>query len=246
MPAVNYDWDDVEDNIVEEYDDAGVTVAEYTTEPGLYGNVISQNRSGVESQFHFDALGSTLVFTDNNQQVTDTRAYSAFGETTESTGSIGCPFQYVGANGYYRHTNIGAYMARRRPYEPIRARWSTIDPQFPTASAHPYTYANNSPNNVVDPSGLLSCDIEPQSLILQQCAAAITCSIFCPFVKVGEIYIACAPGFLVAALGVHARLAEETCCRLPIPDWAKHGCVVGLVRGSAQQIPFYIGLCTVW
>src|SRR5688500_1645427 len=44
MVAVNYDWDELEDNIDEEYDDAGVTVAEYTTEPARFGNVIGQRR----------------------------------------------------------------------------------------------------------------------------------------------------------------------------------------------------------
>ena len=41
MVAVNYDWDELEDNIDEEYDDAGIAVAEYTTEPGQFGNVVS-------------------------------------------------------------------------------------------------------------------------------------------------------------------------------------------------------------
>jgi hypothetical protein len=33
MVAVNYLWDELEDNIDEEYDDSGNSVAEYTTEP---------------------------------------------------------------------------------------------------------------------------------------------------------------------------------------------------------------------
>lgn len=46
MTIVNYDWDEDEDNIVEEYDDTGATIAEYTTEPDLFGNVISQRLGG--------------------------------------------------------------------------------------------------------------------------------------------------------------------------------------------------------
>lgn len=49
MVAINYDWDELEDNIDEEYDDTGNTIAEYTTEPQLYGNVISQNRTSAPS-----------------------------------------------------------------------------------------------------------------------------------------------------------------------------------------------------
>jgi hypothetical protein len=70
--------------------------AEYTTG---HGNLISQNRQGVESQYHFDALGSTLALTDDNQQVTDTNAYSAFGEVTEQTGTTSNSFQYGGQKG---------------------------------------------------------------------------------------------------------------------------------------------------
>ena len=32
MPTVNYDWDELEDNIVEEFDDVGATIAEYDAE----------------------------------------------------------------------------------------------------------------------------------------------------------------------------------------------------------------------
>ena len=56
--------------------------AEYTAEPGLYGNIISQNWGGVESQLHYDAQGSTLAVTDDNQSVTDTFAYTAFCQST--------------------------------------------------------------------------------------------------------------------------------------------------------------------
>ena len=66
MTIVNYDWDEIENNIVEEYDDAGATVAEYTTEPDLYGNVVSQRRNGDDGIYHFDGQGSTLALTDVN------------------------------------------------------------------------------------------------------------------------------------------------------------------------------------
>jgi hypothetical protein len=75
MSRTYFFWDPLSDNILQERDESGTVTAEYTTEPGLYGNVISQNRGGVESQYHFDPQGSTLALTDDNQQVTDTYAY---------------------------------------------------------------------------------------------------------------------------------------------------------------------------
>jgi len=46
MVAVNYLWNPINDNIVREFDDSGTTIAEYTTEPDPYGNVITQYRNG--------------------------------------------------------------------------------------------------------------------------------------------------------------------------------------------------------
>ena len=74
MPEINFFWDPLSDNILQERDETGAVTAEYTAEPGLYGNIISQNRGGAESQFHYDAQGSTLAVTDDNQNVTDTFA----------------------------------------------------------------------------------------------------------------------------------------------------------------------------
>ena len=126
MPEINFFWDPLSDNILQERDETGAVTAEYTAEPGLYGNIISQNRGGVESQFHYDAQGSNLAVTDDKQNVTDTFAYTAFGEVTESTGSTVFPFQYIGRSGYYRDILTGQYLVRRRAYEPARARWLTL------------------------------------------------------------------------------------------------------------------------
>jgi RHS repeat-associated protein len=160
MPVVNYDWDELEDNIVEEYDDAGATIADYTTEPDHFGNVISQHRGGQSSFFHYDGQGSTLAVTDEDQNVTDTRAYSAFGETAESAGDALVPFQYSGQKGYYRDGLTGQYLVRRRPYEPAKGRWSSPDPvPLRFASVNKYEYGSNAVLMATDPSGLIVADI---------------------------------------------------------------------------------------
>jgi RHS repeat-associated protein len=159
MPRTYFFWDPVSDNILQERDDDGNVTAEYTTEPGLHGNLISQNRGGVESQYHFDPQGSTLALTDDNQNVTDTYGYNAFGEVTERTGSTVNPFQYIGQKGYYRDNLTGQYLARRRPYEPETARWLTVDDvELVFAGNHAYVYVNNRPVILVDPSGLAPID----------------------------------------------------------------------------------------
>jgi RHS repeat-associated protein len=121
-------------------------------------------RGGVESQFHYDAQGSTLAVTDDNQNVTDTFAYSAFGEVTERTGTTEVPFQYIGRQGYYTDGLSGQIMVRERPYEPARARWPVVDPRsairIASTKAGAYVYADNNPNQNVDPSGLISIRID--------------------------------------------------------------------------------------
>jgi hypothetical protein len=128
MVAVNFDWDELEDNIDEEYDDAGSTIAEYTTEPEHYGNVVSQRRSGQSTFLHCDGLGSALALTNAAGAVTDTNAYTAFGEVTEQTGSTGNPFQYIGRNGFYTDVTIGTINARRRVYSASLGQWLSVLP----------------------------------------------------------------------------------------------------------------------
>jgi RHS repeat-associated protein len=153
MPEINFFWDPLSDNILQERDETGAVTAEYTAEPGLYGNIISQNRGGVESQFHYDAQGSTLAVTDDNQNVTDTFAYTAFGEVTERTGTSEVPFQYIGQKGYYR--DDGSTYVRARRYSTTTIRWLSRDPLGTRRrSANVYSYVLNAPLAAIDPSGL--------------------------------------------------------------------------------------------
>ena len=156
MTAVNYLWNPLNDNIVAEYDDAGNTIAEYTTEPEQFGNVVSQRRSGVDSYYHYDGVGSTLAVTDSTGAVTDTRSYTAFGETTEQTGTTVIPYQYVGRNGYYRDEELGQYSVRHRNFRPNKASWDSVDPLLTSQMSSPYVYSHNDPLARIDPSGLIA------------------------------------------------------------------------------------------
>ena len=154
MTAVNYLWNPINDNIVEEFDDMGNTITEYTTEPDQFGDVISQYRDGQESFYHTDSQGSTLALTNAAGDVTDTYAYSAFGEVTAHTGSTVNPFQYIGQKGYYRDQETGEHEVRRRVYQSLSARWYSKDPHDTDELLNKYTYGNLDPLNVIDPSGL--------------------------------------------------------------------------------------------
>jgi RHS repeat-associated protein len=186
--ATHFFWDPVEDNVVQERDDNGVITVEYATEPYLYGNLISQNRGGVERQYHFDSQGSTLALTDDNQQITDTYAYTAFGEVSERIGTTVTWFQYMGKMGYFRDEEIGEYNARRRSHFAKQGCWLSPDPSASNtelgivfgaikyAMWPNYIYCRNQPTILSDPSGLQEC----AAVEVPRCTKAEGCWRFSP------------------------------------------------------------------
>jgi len=154
MAVTNYFWDMESDNVLMESDEAGVTTAVYTHEPGQYGKLISQYRGGETSFYHFDGQGSTRALTDPSQNVTDTYVYDAWGEEVASTGTTVNPFQWIGAVGYYRNPETATYYIRARAYAPETGRWLSRDPiGFAGNDRNLYEYVNSRPMIGVDPTG---------------------------------------------------------------------------------------------
>lgn len=155
MPETNYFWDEMEDNVMEEFDENGNTIVAYDNEPALYGSVLSQDRGGEKRYFHFDGQGSTTELTDSTGAVTDLRRFSAFGDSMETSGSTAFPFQYCGAVGYYALGDAPrTYYVRARLLFTQLHRWSSQDPLSLHTSAHAYIYVLSRPLDLVDPSGL--------------------------------------------------------------------------------------------
>jgi len=158
MPHVSYFWDEIEDNLVEEFDgDAGATIASYTTEPTLYGSALSQNRSGQKRHYQFDGQGNTTELTDVSGAVTDTRRYTAFGEPTVSTGSTPTPFGFGGRLGYHSSVSTTRLSIRRRNLSLANMRWDSRDPNGTVyCSESSYVYSANRPLVRIDPSGIIA------------------------------------------------------------------------------------------
>jgi YD repeat-containing protein len=116
-------WDELSDNVAAEYEDGVLSVA-YTHEPGLYGDLLSQNRNGVTSYYHYDGRGDTVALTDDAGNVTDTKEYDAWGNVISSTGSTATPYQFLGRSGY--QTGIGAVFSRGRTYYPSVGRFGDL------------------------------------------------------------------------------------------------------------------------
>ena len=150
MAKTTYVWDELSDSVIEEYED-GVLSVSYDHEPGLYGNLLSQNRNGVTSYYHYDGRGDTVALTDDSGNVTDTKEYDAWGNVIASTGSSVTPYQFGGQHGY--QTGYSGVYIRARMFQPIVARWESVDPIgfFDGTNRYlPYFTPNGS-----DPSGLL-------------------------------------------------------------------------------------------
>ncbi len=157
MPVTHYVWDELSDNVLKEVNDTVATVAEYTNEPGQFGELISQRRDSTDNYFHFDAQGSTRQLTSDDETETDSYSYSAFGETVAISGSTDNPYRYNGAVGYYTDQETNVTYVRMRMYQPTVGRWLSEDALgVNTYRPNPYAYADNQPLNMTDPSGLLA------------------------------------------------------------------------------------------
>ena len=153
MAKTTYVWDELSDNVIEEYED-GVLSVSYDHEPGLYGNLLSQNRNGVTSYYHYDGRGDTVALTDDSGNVTDTKEYDAWGNVIASTGSTVTPYQFGGRHGY-QTGKTGVYI-RARTYQPTIARWCVSRVQqfrFNVFQLNGYAYIISSLRNVQDNSG---------------------------------------------------------------------------------------------
>ncbi len=136
--------------VLEERDNLDSLTASY-----VYGDdLISQDRAGTISYYHYDGLGSTRALTDDSGTVTDTYTYEAFGSLIYSTGSTQNRYLFTGEQ---YDPNAGFYYLRARYYDPKMGRFLTTDAfegkLFEPISLHKYMYANMNPVMFVDPTG---------------------------------------------------------------------------------------------
>ncbi len=63
------------------------------------GEIVSETRNGVVSDYIPDPLGSTAKLVNDSMQVTDTFEYWPYGEVKSHIGSNPTPFQFGGTLG---------------------------------------------------------------------------------------------------------------------------------------------------
>jgi len=117
--------------------------------------------SGQASYYrHTDHLGSSRFASTSSQTLYSDTAYSPFGETYASSGSIDASF-----TGQNQDTTAGLYDFPYREYDPNQSRWTSPDPAGPAAvdptnpqSWSRYSYVLNNPLAFVDLTGLVCVD----------------------------------------------------------------------------------------
>jgi RHS repeat-associated protein len=164
------------------------------------------------SYYHFDALGSTRMLTDETGHITDTYTYDAWGNVTPGQNNVTSqPYQYVGQLGYYTHyqdSNLPLLQLGVRFYDPGTGRFGQVDPLVDGLNA--YMYVKDRPTVGTDPNGLQW----PNFLCRLACGAAAEAVIHACHKYGGSIQYSCIQSALAAEL-----ICDHNCEQLGCPSF---------------------------
>lgn len=105
--------------------------------------------------YHYNAIGSTIAITDQEQNLVNKYAYAPFGEILNEEEDIPQPFKFVGRYGVMYEESNGLYYMGARYYDPSDGRFISEDPiGFESGEVNLFAYAGNNPMLVIDPLGL--------------------------------------------------------------------------------------------
>jgi RHS repeat-associated protein len=109
--------------------------------------------------YHGDHLGSATTVTDGSGTVVARKVFAPFGATLYESATIADPFGLGGQ----RRESSGLYDMKARKQAPNLSMFVAPDPSDEPDSVRPqslnrYSYADNSPTNLIDPTGFASVD----------------------------------------------------------------------------------------
>jgi RHS repeat-associated protein len=104
------------------------------------------------SYYHYDAVGSTRMLTDDSQNPRASYPQTAFGEQLVENITVVNPFRFIGRLGYYFDPGTGLFQVRQRAYNPVESRWLSQDPSQDDENV--FRYVHNNPLLHVDAHGL--------------------------------------------------------------------------------------------
>jgi RHS repeat-associated protein len=122
--------------------------ASYLYGPG--GLPVEQIEGETPTYIHHDQLGSTRLLTNATGEAVGKFTYGAYGKLEASSGTATTP---LGFAGQYTDPQTGMEYLRARFYDPATGQFMSRDP-IEALTGQPYSYALDSPLNLVDPGGL--------------------------------------------------------------------------------------------
>ncbi len=151
--VTNYAWDELSTygDVIAELDNNGAVTTRY-----VLGNnrLIFQEQGSTPSYYLADAQGSTRALANSAGSVTDSYAYTAFGELYAQTGTTANNYLYTGQQ---FDSATGLYSLRARYYHPSLGRFFSRDTfainHYSPFELNRYVYGINNPLGYFDPSG---------------------------------------------------------------------------------------------
>ena len=127
----------------------------------LGDKLIAETDSGAGTSYaHTDALGSPVGRTSSSGQLLSRTRYEPYGKTAAGVNPGSNGFTGVGFTGHVNDADTGLVYMQQRYYDPMAARFLSVDPVTTDANAGQrfsrYEYGNNNPYRYKDPDGRLA------------------------------------------------------------------------------------------
>jgi len=112
-----------------------------------------------------DHLGSVRATVNEGGEVVSRDDYYPFGLQQEGRSVVGHTRTQENYTGHQLDTETGLLYAGARYYDPLVARWSSVDPLAATSpNLTPYHYVRNNPLTFIDPDGMKEVDCSSQGI----------------------------------------------------------------------------------
>ena len=136
---------------VQEVDNSGTIQGRYT-QSLLIDEPLAEFRANTSSYYEQDGVGSTTSLSNQAGALSNTYLFDSFGKVTASNGTN--PFQYTGRE---FDPETGLLFYRARYLDAVGGRFVSEDPVGFSGGNDFYSYVNNSPLSLIDPSGNAPC-----------------------------------------------------------------------------------------
>ena len=145
----------------------------------LDGKVIAEVDSTVSGgvrYLHTDGLGSPVARTDATGALVDRTRYEPYGAT--AAGSVpGTGADNVGFTGHANDPDTGLVYMQQRYFDPVAARFLSVDPVTTDADSgsgfNRFNYANNNPYRYIDPDGRMVGILSPAGQAAMKVGSAL-------------------------------------------------------------------------